>query len=357
MTNSKDILTHFGGVQINSLKHMLFEEDDVETNDDELDIMKHSLYYDDDNLILKFKQNKKQFSVLSMNIGSLNSKFDLFKIYVEYLKQNSCVFNVICLQESWLSKTSDLSLYQLDDYNLISEGKVCSAHGGLAIYVMKDFKYTLLTHLYTVSDVWEGQFIELSGSNINRKIIIGNIYRPPRDIEQNYRTFINELNPIMELLNGKNCEVLLSGDYNINLLKINEKKIFNEFLDTVISNGFIPKITFPTRFSRYRGTLIDNIYSKLTPKTMNAVAGILTHTLSDHHPYFIIMNSLIKQQEKNKFVKMRKKDNSSLLNWLSERQICIAKWTRTFLRTQTKIITLLIIQSNRPIINIYPPNL
>ena len=58
----------------------------------------------------------------------------------------------------------------------------------------------------------------------------------------------------MDMIENKN-EVIITGDVNINLLKINEKYIFCEFLKSLISHSYFPKITFPSKFSRTSGTL------------------------------------------------------------------------------------------------------
>ena len=135
---------------------------------------------------------------------------------------------------------------------MLSQGKICSGHGGLVIYISTRFHYKHLS-LYMKSDIWEGQFIEISGSQLERNIIIGNIYRPPRDTNANYHTFIEELKPIIEFVNNKNCECSILRDFNIDLLKTNERPIFSEYLDNIISHNFFPKITLPTRFSLRRG--------------------------------------------------------------------------------------------------------
>ena len=184
---------------------------------------------------------------------------------------------------------------------MLSQGKICSGHGGLLIYISTRFHYKHLS-LYKKSDIWEGQFIELSGSQLERNIIIGNIYRPPRDTNANYHTFIEELNPIFEFVNNKNCECSILGDFNIDLLKTNERPIFSEYLDNIISHNFFPEITLPTRFSLRRGTLIDNALCKCTPNISDATAGIVSHTLSDHHHYFITFKSIRAPPEKPKFI-------------------------------------------------------
>ena len=58
--------------------------------------------------------------------------------------------------------------------------------------------------------------------------------------------------------NKKN--VILSGDFKIDLLKFRQINYVNDFLETFISNGYIPKITYPTRLTQKQCTLIDNFY-------------------------------------------------------------------------------------------------
>ena len=100
--------------------------------------------------------------------------------------------------------------------------------------------------------------------------------------------FIQEIEPILKELEKSNTESILTGDLNINLLKINDKPIFNEFLDTVISHSFYPKITLPTRLTTQRGTLLDIFYCKLSNATADMKTSILVSEISDHFPYFFL---------------------------------------------------------------------
>ena len=38
-----------------------------------------------------------------------------------------------------------------------------------------------ILHINNVSTIWEGQYIEITLNVLNKKIILGNIYRPPHD--------------------------------------------------------------------------------------------------------------------------------------------------------------------------------
>jgi hypothetical protein len=124
----------------------------------------------------------------------------------------------------------------------------------------------------------------------SRKLVLGNIYRPPRNNIDNYNTFINDLNLILSNFQRSKCDVAIAGDFNIDLLKIQDRQIFHDYFDTFISNGFIPKIVLPTRITNQSSTLIDNVYVKLSNDLSDTTAGILTHQISDHQPYFISLD-------------------------------------------------------------------
>ena len=81
------------------------------------------------------KDKGNSFCILSLNCQSINAKFDQLNIKVQQLKSNGYEFSAIGLQKTWLFSDSDTSLIKIDGYNLISQGKMCSSHGGLTIYI------------------------------------------------------------------------------------------------------------------------------------------------------------------------------------------------------------------------------
>ena len=91
----------------------------------------------------------------------------------------------------------------------------------------------------------------------------------------------------------KKSEVIILGDFNINLLKINEKEYCSEFYDTLTGFSFFPKITFPTRFlfPSLNGTLVENLFCTISELMLESTAGILIKQFSDHHPYFIFIDN------------------------------------------------------------------
>ena len=180
---------------------------------------------------------------------------------------------MICLQETWLSENDDLSPFQIEGYNCVSQGKSCSNKGGLLVYI--DSKFTFETKMnFNMYQHWEGITVKISGNGLPNPLTIFNLYRPPRS-NQILKQFIEELTPIIDTIMSQNHNIALVGDTNINLLKMHENSIYCDFFDLLMSNSLNPQITLPTRFTETDGTLIDNIFCKLlTPTNINC-AGIL----------------------------------------------------------------------------------
>ena len=153
---NESILDQYGGVRINSLDHILSLD-----NDDESKLFQTSNYYSEESMADIFSANINSFNILSLNCQSINAQIDELKIKLNEMKNRNCVFDAICLQETWLSNDADTSLFKLEGYKIISKGKTCSAHGGLLIYLNSSYHYkNILTD--TTSDIWEGQLISVS---------------------------------------------------------------------------------------------------------------------------------------------------------------------------------------------------
>ena len=142
-------LRHFGGVRENSLSYHIGSTDDESY---EIKTIDHSSYIDHESLMDSLKLKKNNFSIFSVNIQSLNSKFDKLLAMLHDIRNHNYEFSLICLQETWLSDESDLSQFQIDNYTCISQGKLCSEHGGLMIYLHNDFKHKI-RKLYKRSNI------------------------------------------------------------------------------------------------------------------------------------------------------------------------------------------------------------
>ena len=298
-----DILKQYGGRLKNDLISILSTEEDSE---DEIKMFKNSHYYDWDGLLDILITRQGAFTTLSLNSQSIRAKFDKILCLVNFLQSKRCHLSAICTQETWLNDDDDVSLLQIPGYNLITQGKYVSEHGGLFIYLLEELNYTV--RQTEKATTWEGLFIDIDHENLNEKLILGNIYRPPVRNNRNreINIFLDEFRPVLETILKVNRTPILAGDYNLDLLEVDQREKFQEFLDTMVSNGLHPKITLPTRFANKSCSLLDNIYTTYSSKhTADAISGILFSTVSDHFACFTSMDLFkTKKTSNTKFVKV-----------------------------------------------------
>ena len=199
--------------------------------------------------------------------------------------------DVINFQETWITDKTYFADFNISGYTVYVQPATCSTHSGLITYIKTSLQSTkLIDFTHQNSQTWEGMFIEIE--NLNKTVIIGNIYRPPRESNHEISQFIDELNITIQNRKLRNKKIILSGDFNINLLKLNEKQVYANYFDMLTTNSLLPNITHPTRIRRTSATLIDNIFSNTLGD--NVKSGIITNRLiSDHQIIFSCFENII----------------------------------------------------------------
>ena len=233
-----DILYNYGGIDTNSLLSVtnMFEDDNNEIN-----LIKQSRYFSIDDLLFLFffclvillyfclniyimymyiiictnkrcyvmlcyvmlisclNNRHECFSIMSLNIQSINAKFNSFTTLIDLINEkNNNTLSAICLQETWLGEADKHSLFHVPNYYCISQPKQCSSHAGLIIYVHRKFQYQVL-NIFNKSEIWEGLAICIYLEHTNKNIVLANIYKPPKENNNmNIETFVNELNPSIQ---------------------------------------------------------------------------------------------------------------------------------------------------------------
>ena len=142
----------------------------------------------------------------------------------------------------------------------------------------------------------DGMFIEVSGESLCDKIIIGTIYRPPRSNNNNktIKQFCEELTPVISNISKNSCHIIITGDFNIDLLQINERSEFQKYFDLFLTHGLFPNITMPTRCCRSSSSLIDQMFCKLKELKHHSTSFVIKSCISDHFPYISVFDILKK---------------------------------------------------------------
>ena len=202
--------------------------------------------------------HNKHFVIAHHNIQSLNRHIEDLKSYTDIRKAH-----VICLSETWLDNNSDLNSVEIDGYTLES---VNTGNGrGVAMYIQNSVKYQRVPLATEHSDVLA---IRTSGRT---NILIAAIYKPVATSPREFNNEMIEITTQFEIFDT-DYNVLL-GDFNRNLLKEQVLPAFRHY------NQLIEEPTTD------KGTLIDHIYIKPTPKKYTA--SVMTTYYSYHQPTFV----------------------------------------------------------------------
>ena len=155
-----------------------------------------------------------------------------------------------------------------------------SSKGGVALYISNSYSCKPrkdLDQLCYLSRNLESCFAEIILPN-STNIIVGTIYRHPK------MTGFNQdfLKPLLSKTSSEKKQLLLLGDFNLDLLKCEDDSEIMTFMDILDSNLILPQILLPTRITDDSKTLIDNILS--SPSDNGTVSGNICYSISDHLP-------------------------------------------------------------------------
>ena len=103
---------------------------------------------------------------------------------------------------------------------------------------------------------------------------------------------------MLDKISKEKKQVILLGDFNINLLSPETDLDSSKFIDTISSFSLKPTINCPTRVTDTTETLIDNI---IVSETSKFVSGNLTVGISDHLPQFTILDVMKSEPETKTF--------------------------------------------------------
>ena len=131
---------------------------------------------------------------------------------------------------------------------------------------------------------------------LKNNILIGVIYRHPK---QKDKEFLQYLSNTLKTIKKGEKKIILTGDFNLNLLKFDKNKEITEFLDFLTTKWFTPQILGPTRITENEQvSLIDNFFINFND--WHCTSGNFFEKISDHLPNFLIIEKLSYHLKKRK---------------------------------------------------------
>ena len=163
----------------------------------------------------------------------------------------------------------------------------------------------------------EPVFIELLIPN-KQNYLIRIVYKHP--VIQHIKFNDGCITSLLNKLKTENKATIVAGEFNLNMMKYTQVRGAHQFLETLLSDNFIPQITLPTRVTKNSVTLIDNIFSdNLDHK---CISGNTTTSIPDHLPQFLIIENLnqtpLRKDVKLSFKNIQSFNETDLQNELKE---------------------------------------
>ena len=173
--------------------------------------------YTMDNFTRNANLNTHSLNILHHNSRSLMKEGKLNE-YELFFKAINNPFKILIFTESWLTDCK-INMCKLQDYSAVHLIRPTDQHidfkergGGISIFVHDTIKYKHREDLDIILPFMECCFIEINFNN--KKYMIAGIYRIPNT---DPKLFLDKLNETIEPMK-MNAEVILLGDFNINLL-------------------------------------------------------------------------------------------------------------------------------------------
>ena len=199
----------------------------------------------------KIKIKQQDFSLFYLNISSLSCHINDLVNFVALFNTKS---DVICITETTLlykyplTTNTELSSYKIEQI-LTESSKGVNPH--IYIYISKNLSYKCRTDLQICCPKeLESVLTEVMISN-KQSYILGTIYKHP---SMKHLKFNNEyMEELLRVITHENKNCILTGDFNLNLLKHAKSPGVSKFLENLLSHNFMPQITLPTRITEKNG--------------------------------------------------------------------------------------------------------
>jgi len=272
-----------------------------------------SCYYSADKFIETISDYRTKLSILNFNIRSFACNIDQFLCYMQAFDFN---FQMFCFTETWFSNAvSTVSLPGYRDYHTIRSGR----GGGVSLYCSNLFESQMFDELSFVNGNIEVCTVKIVTKT--NSVYVMAIYRPPSG---SIISFCDELSTLITNPLVTEKEIILVGDFNINLLLSESVDAGVERLVSMLqSMSFLPYITKPTRFpaGNQAGipSLLDHIWFN---RLHQCHSGLLICDISDHLPNFLIVLSCDLGLVNKTRVKFRDHSEAKMSRFLGEISRC-----------------------------------
>jgi exonuclease III len=231
---------------------------------------------------------------LSINIQSLQSKYEQLLIEIAEFSSSNINIDVIALQEVWDIRYPEL--FPLPGFKpLLCKKRQGMRGGGVGFYVKDHLNAQILEEMSPFENkIIEALTIKLTYPD-KKSILLSSVYRSNGLIQnvtvsQQLENFSIKFSELLSQLQNARMEAYVFIDSNIDLLKLHEPASSN-YLNLVIEKSFLQGIAKATRCQNQSKTLIDHIL--FNKNCENVYTGTVITDVSDHFFTFIAPPAIV----------------------------------------------------------------
>ena len=208
----------------------------------------------------EIQHNNRTDSILNLNIRGLRANLAALEEFTDSYS-NLAHVKIIALTEIFNADSQDKNNY-LKTHTLTSACRDTNPNrGGVGIMVQNQLQFTVID----IEDSFlEGLFESITILVPAMKAIVTCIYRPNAHANSNTDNFITRLTTYIDQLKRipeyRNHSSYILGDFNLNMNNHSERHTRN-YINTMITNMYIPLIHVNTRCSHHSETLIDQCWT------------------------------------------------------------------------------------------------
>ena len=221
-----------------------------------------------------------KFSLFNLNIRSLPKSIEKVPHFLDGLHYK---FTIITFTETCLAEYNS-SLHNFIGYSHVYKLRDKKRRGGgVSMFIDSRIIYQDRNDINIDIEYVDTLAIEIPKEelNTNHNTVIISIYRPP-SIQQNL--FTEKLGDLLNYLTRENKLIYILGDFNIDTSNaiISPNIGVNDFQNTFLSYFYTPLIDKFTRVGKITetATLLDNIYTNVTPNANSIKSGVFKTDIS-----------------------------------------------------------------------------
>ena len=184
-------------------------------------------------------------NIVHQNIQSLTGKDLEIELFVEKFN-----VHILCITEHWL--TSSQLAVNINNFLLSSVFfRTTAIHGGSLIFVRNNLKCKNRKDIVGLS---VERIVELSCVELEQFVVVC-VYRPPTG---DYDYFEEIMEEVMRRLSTSAKKILICGDFNVDILKVNSMSL--RFLNLFKCFDLGHAFNEPTRITATSASCLDNMF-------------------------------------------------------------------------------------------------